>query len=186
MSKTMAHGVVVRFDPQAGFGFVRSSAFTEDVFVHVSAVTDGRALQLGQRVRFSAEPSEKGLRAVRVELGGMGLTPAALGAPGVIGALGLLATSLWCLGLSWLWAWLGATNLVTPVAYAIDKHQAVRGRRRIPEVVLLSLALIGGTPAAVLSLLLLRHKTRKGSFLLGLASVVAIQVLGFVIWLIAS
>ena len=45
-----------------------------------------------------------------------------------------------------------------------DKQRAIAGERRIPEANLLGLALIGGTPAAVLARHLFRHKTRKQPF----------------------
>ena len=64
-----------------------------------------------------------------------------------------------------LWAWLIAVNAVTLGMYGYDKVIAGTARMRIPERVLLGLALAGGTPAAIAGMLLFRHKTSKSSFL---------------------
>ncbi len=56
-------------------------------------------------------------------------------------------------------------NLVTFLAYCADKHAARRGGWRTPERTLHALALVGGTPAALLTRLWLRHKTVKGAFI---------------------
>lgn len=174
----MISGVVVSFDRQRGFGFIRSRAHDEDVFVHARVVEGGRALQPGQRVRFEAEPSERGPRAVRVEPGKLGLAPDAALAAGLGVALGS-GTLLFRLGLGWgwLWAWLGAINLVSLAAFAIDKRRALRQGRRISEKTLLALALIGGSPGSAVAMPLLRHKTRKESFRLKFAAVVVAQVI---------
>lgn len=59
-------------------------------------------------------------------------------------------------------------SLATFAAFWADKRAARRGGRRIPERTLLALALVGGTPGAFAAQALLRHKTRKYSFRVGL------------------
>lgn len=78
-------------------------------------------------------------------------------------------------GFGWPAAWLVAVNLAAASAYAWDKRRAVRGGRRVPEAVLLGLALLGGSPAAALAMGLLRHKTRKVPFLVAFAVVLLVQ-----------
>jgi len=83
-----------------------------------------------------------------------------------------------------LWAWIGAASVVAFALALADKARARRGGRRVPERVLLGAALAGGSPGLLLGMLLARHKTRKPSFLLGFAAVVALQ--GALAWLVLS
>nr|WP_277622836.1 DUF1294 domain-containing protein [Sphingomonas telluris] len=57
-----------------------------------------------------------------------------------------------------------------------DKQRAQAGERRIPESDLLRLALIGGSPGALLARRLFRHKTRKEPFSTQLFVIIALQV----------
>jgi uncharacterized membrane protein YsdA (DUF1294 family) len=77
-------------------------------------------------------------------------------------------------------AWVALASNVDLVLCVWDKRQARGGRSRVPERVLLGLALLGGSPGLVLGMLLARHKTRKASFLLVLALVLAAQ--GALLW----
>ena len=72
-----------------------------------------------------------------------------------------------------------AASLLCFIAYAIDKSAAVAGRRRISERTLLTLGFIGGWPGGLLAQQVLRHKTRKASFLVAfwLSVVVNVAVL---------
>jgi len=75
-----------------------------------------------------------------------------------------------------LWGWLAlrvrkpllmyllSVNLVTFLFYAYDKWSAGGELLRVPEKVLHGLALLGGSPSALASQRLLRHKTSKSSF----------------------
>ena len=68
----------------------------------------------------------------------------------------------------------------TALRFWQDKQRAIAGARRIPEANLLGLALIGGSPGALLARRLFRHKTRKEPFstLLLLIAVVQAGALG--------
>jgi uncharacterized membrane protein YsdA (DUF1294 family) len=82
--------------------------------------------------------------------------------------------------LSLPWSWIVAISAFTLLVFKYDKLRAPAARsgtERIPEKALLLLALIGGTPGAVLGIYLPpRHKTSKGSFKLKLLIVVAVQI----------
>ena len=69
-----------------------------------------------------------------------------------------------------------AVNGWTMVRFRQDKQRAVDGARRIPEAHLLRLALIGGSPGALLARHLFRHKTRKEPFSTLLLLICALQL----------
>jgi uncharacterized membrane protein YsdA (DUF1294 family) len=71
-----------------------------------------------------------------------------------------------------------AINLWTMVRFWQDKQRARNGDRRISESDLLGLALIGGSPGALLARRLFRHKTRKEPFRSQLFAIVALQIAG--------
>ena len=68
-----------------------------------------------------------------------------------------------------------AVNGWTVLRFWQDKQRAKAGQRRIPEGDLLGLALIGGSPGALLARGLFRHKTRKEPFSTKLLVIVALQ-----------
>ena len=73
---------------------------------------------------------------------------------------------LWCLGLSVLGFFL----------MGYDKLQAKRGRRRVPEKSLFSVALLGGAAGAVLGIYLFHHKTQHWYFKWGLPAILLLQL----------
>ena len=70
-----------------------------------------------------------------------------------------------------------AINLLTAIAYALDKYKARRKRWRIPEATLLWLAVLGGSPAALLAMHLFRHKTLHNKFRYGVPLILAVQLI---------
>ena len=55
-------------------------------------------------------------------------------------------------------------NVVTFIAYGVDKRAAVRGNWRVPEIQLHTLEFLGGWSGALLAQRLFRHKTKKRSY----------------------
>ena len=80
-------------------------------------------------------------------------------------ALAALAAIGW-LEISWLALYYGA-SIITYCCYSRDKTAAQNAGRRTPESTLHLMSLVGGWPGALIAQVLLRHKTRKPSFLVG-------------------
>ena len=66
-------------------------------------------------------------------------------------------------------------NLMTIVAYGVDKNAARKGSWRVPEMQLHLLELLGGSPGAFFAQKLFHHKTKKKSFQLSFLFVLAFQ-----------
>ena len=86
------------------------------------------------------------------------------------------------LEMSWLVLYYGA-SIITYGVYARDKTAAQNAGRRVPESTLHLMSLVGGWPGALIAQVLLRHKTRKTSFLIGywLTVIVNCAALGVVL-----
>lgn len=76
-------------------------------------------------------------------------------------------------------------NLLTFIAYGIDKYKARHKQWRITEASLLLLAILGGSPAALLAMRLFHHKTLHKKFRYGVPAILLIQ-LTIVIFLIVK
>ncbi len=169
-------GIVVKFDKQRGFGFIRSKTHSEDVFVHIREVRDQQNLSVGQEVEFNTKPTDKGLAAVDVIPGKKQKSPYFwYGVPAII--LTVAATIfLFYRDLNIIVAYLVSINLSTFLFYGYDKMIAGRSLLRVPEWILHGLSMAGGSPAGLIAQKLFRHKTVKGSFQLVYWAIVIIQV----------
>lgn len=74
-----------------------------------------------------------------------------------------------------------SVNLGGFIAFFIDKKRAVRSKWRIPEVTLLTIALLGGAIGCYLGMKLFRHKTLKPLFYIGIPVIIVLQVVAFFI-----
>lgn len=70
-----------------------------------------------------------------------------------------------------------SVNLLTFIAYGIDKYKARHKHWRVREASLLLLAVLGGSPAALLAMHLFRHKTQHNKFRYGVPAILIAQVL---------
>lgn len=59
---------------------------------------------------------------------------------------------------------------------ASDKIRAMERRFRIPEAVLFTIAIIGGSIGSIIGMLLFHHKIRKASFRFGLPIILLVQI----------
>ena len=81
-----------------------------------------------------------------------------------------------------LLAYLIAINMATFLLYGYDKFISSGDKLRVPELNLQALALLGGSPSALVAQKFFRHKTIKSSFQLVYWSIVLIQI-GFLVWI---
>lgn len=74
-----------------------------------------------------------------------------------------------------LW-YLIAINVITLIAFAIDKINAIESKSRIRIVTLLGLAFIGGSIGAIIAMYAFRHKTKKDYFTVGVPLIIVMQI----------
>ena len=67
-------------------------------------------------------------------------------------------------------------NLIAIVITAHDKLAAVNHRRRIPEKTLMIISALGGAPGMYLTMLVIRHKTRKLLFMIGIPLIFVLEL----------
>ena len=68
-------------------------------------------------------------------------------------------------------------NLVAFVVYGIDKYKARKGKWRIPESTLLTLAMFGGSIGAWLAMKAFHHKTMHKKFYIGVPMIIVLQMI---------
>lgn len=77
----------------------------------------------------------------------------------------------------YLLAYIVVINIVTFLAFAYDKYRAKKGGWRIKNIFLLGLSFLGGSLGGLLGMKLIRHKSKKSYYRLGLPLMVLMQVL---------
>jgi uncharacterized membrane protein YsdA (DUF1294 family)/cold shock CspA family protein len=185
------HGVVVKFEADRGFGFIRPDsahgAVDQDVFVHVRNVEGRKQLHPGQRVSFRMTRTDKGLAAIDVHPGSV------LGIPYLRFLLiGIGSAVLLLIGLAfaldrpaslalWLVLWVAALSIATFGVYGWDKAQAKGDGTRVPEVILHLLDALGGSPGGFIAMRVFHHKTSKRDFQAIFWITVAVQA-GVLVW----
>lgn len=84
--------------------------------------------------------------------------------------------------MKYLMIYLLLINAVGFVLMLADKRKAIKNRWRIPERVLFSVAVLGGSVGCLLGMYTFRHKTKHLTFTLGIPLILALQCAG-AIWL---
>ena len=72
--------------------------------------------------------------------------------------------------------YLAAVSLFAVIITVFDKIRAMRGGWRVRESTLLIVSALGGSIAMLLTMLLIRHKTRKPKFMLGIPLIIILQM----------
>ena len=70
-----------------------------------------------------------------------------------------------------------AVNVVAFILYGADKQKARKKKWRSSEKALLGIAVIGGSPGAILGMFVFHHKTKHWYFRYGLPLILVIQIL---------
>ena len=73
-------------------------------------------------------------------------------------------------------------NVATFVIYGIDKWKARHDLWRVPESVLIFLAIIGGSIAALLAMKTFHHKTQKNKFAFGIPIILFLQLAALIFY----
>ena len=69
-----------------------------------------------------------------------------------------------------------AVNIVTFLLYGIDKYKTKKGKWRISEATLLTMAAIGGSIGAWVGMRIWHHKTMHKKFKYGIPVIIILQV----------
>ncbi|MBE7021036.1 MAG: DUF1294 domain-containing protein [Ruminococcaceae bacterium] len=67
-------------------------------------------------------------------------------------------------------------NIMATVSFGLDKFYAVKEKSRIPIILLIGIAFMGGTLGAIAGMYLFRHKTQKSYFNVGLRVILITQL----------
>ena len=71
-------------------------------------------------------------------------------------------------------------NISAIAVYGWDKLSAKQGWQRVPEKILLLLALLGGSLGAIAAMTFFRHKTRHLKFIYGVPMIFVLQIAALV------
>ena len=67
-----------------------------------------------------------------------------------------------------------------------DKQKARKNMWRIPERVLLGVAILGGGVGSLIGMHLLRHKTKKEAFYVGIPVILLLEIIMIAIWILKN
>ena len=190
-------GKITEWRDEQGFGFVSQNGDGKRVFIHVKSFTRrARRPVLGDVItyRIAIENGRESAQdvAYAAAVGATARKPFGKSENGSLWIwLASLYLTLLCIAVmmrSLPWTVLGyiaTINLLTYLAYALDKKAARSDAWRTPEGRLHFLGLMGGWPAGLLAQKRLRHKSSKSSFQTVYKATVLLHLTG-VIWLFSS
>lgn len=79
--------------------------------------------------------------------------------------------------------YLAVISLIACVVTVLDKRRAQEKEWRVPEHTLLLLSILGGSAAMYITMKIIRHKTQKAKFMVGIPVIFMLQLMatGFVV-----
>ena len=85
--------------------------------------------------------------------------------------------------MKFLFIYLIFINILALIFTVSDKHRAIKHKRRISEFTLMLISALGGSVTMLVTMLIIRHKTRHIKFMLGIPLIILIQLIcAFLIW----
>ncbi len=75
-------------------------------------------------------------------------------------------------------------NIIAFLSMWIDKRKAVKGKWRISEAALLTLALLGGGIGSLAGMYTFRHKTKKLRFSVGIPAILIFEIIVLIYFLV--
>lgn len=169
-------GKIAKWNDERGFGFISPSEGGGSVFVHISSFPRSERRQgVNEAVSYTlafdshGRPQANDVRFVEGTRSTsptrrIPAAPVTFAMSFLVGVTALAASRR--LEVGWLVLYYGA-SIITYAVYARDKKAAQNAGWRVPESTLHLMSLVGGWPGALMAQALLRHKTRKTSFLIG-------------------
>lgn len=85
--------------------------------------------------------------------------------------------------MKYILAYLFMINIVSLTVYGSDKHRAVKDKWRVPEQVLIMLAVLGGSIGALAAMLFFHHKTKKPLFVIGVPLILLAEAIAVMLFL---
>lgn len=74
-------------------------------------------------------------------------------------------------------AWLILISLISVIVTAADKVRAKKGADRVPEATLILLSVLGGSFAMLITMIIIRHKTKHPKFMIGMPVIILLQAI---------
>ena len=78
--------------------------------------------------------------------------------------------------IKYLLIWLAIVSLFAVIITASDKSRAKKHEWRVPELLLIVTSLLGGSVMMYFTMKLIRHKTRRAKFMVGIPVIIFLQV----------
>ena len=74
-------------------------------------------------------------------------------------------------------------NIIAIIVCTADKIKAQLNKWRISEKTLLAISVIGGAPGMYITMLIIRHKTKHQTFMIGLPFLILVHVVAILLYL---
>ena len=71
--------------------------------------------------------------------------------------------------------WLILISLISVIVTVADKVKAKSGSQRVPEATLMLLSALGGSFAMLITMIIIRHKTKHPKFMVGIPVIILLQ-----------